>query len=413
MAEARRAIVVGAGIAGVSAAEWLRREGWRVTLIDKAPPGDPGAASFGNGGILSRSGIVPVPGPGLLAKAPGMLLDPDGPLFLRWRYLPRLLPFLVPYLRAGRESEVRRIAGALAGLLGDCVDQHRALAAGTGAEGFIRSGDYGFLYRDRAGFERDAFGHGLRRAHGFEAEEIGRAEIEARDPALAPDWRFAAIYRDHGWIEDPGGYVAALAEHFAREGGAVRRGEVVEISPEGKVTLQGGASMRAEKVILAAGVWSRAIARKLGLKMPLESERGYHLMLEGASSKPAHPWMVVEAKAVTTPMRDGLRLAGVVEFGGTEAGPSRAPGELLRRAVPRIWPGLEWERESVWMGHRPATPDSLPMLGPVPGAPALVMATGGQHVGMTAGPRMGRMAARAAAGGGNEDLSAFDPGRFR
>jgi D-amino-acid dehydrogenase len=109
----------------------------------------------------------------------------------------------------------------------------------------------------------------------------------------------------------------------------------------------------------------------------------------------------------------GLRLAGVVEFGGTEAGPSRAPGELLRRAVPRIWPGLEWERESVWMGHRPATPDSLPMLGPVPGAPALVMATGGQHVGMTAGPRMGRMAARAAAGGGNEDLSAFDPGRFR
>jgi D-amino-acid dehydrogenase len=363
--------------------------------------------------VLSRSGIVPVPVPGLLAKVPRMLLDPDGPLFLRWSYLPRLAPFLVRYLRTGREAEVRRIAAALAWLLDDAVDQHRALAAGTGAEGFVRSGDYGFLYPDRAAYAADAFGHALRRAHGFAPQEIGRAEIEARDPALAARWRFAAVYPDHGWIEDPGAYVSALAEHFAREGGTVRRGEVVDVSPEGRVTLRGGAFLRAERVILAAGAWSRRIAERLGLSVPMESERGYHLMLRNPSSKPAHPGMVAEAKAVTTPMRDGVRLAGVVEFGGTDAGPSQAPARLLRRTVRRVWPELAWESEEVWMGHRPATADSLPMLGEVPGAPALVIATGGQHVGMTAGPRLGRLAARLAAGrGGNEDLSAFAPARF-
>ena len=411
---ARTALVVGAGITGVAAAIRLRRMGWRTTLVDRAPPGDRGAASFGNGGILARCSIVPVPVPGLLAKAPRMLFDPDQPLYLRWSYLPRMAPFLARYLSYGREGHVRRIAAALAGLTGDRVDEHRALAAGTGAERFIETGDYGHIFRSRAEYEKDALGNALRAQHGFVPYEVDRAGLLERDPALGEAWTFGAIYPDHGWIRNPGAYVAALAEAFVREGGVIRRAEVEALDGEGRATLAGGAAMRADRVVLAAGAWSAKLAAGLGLRLPMESERGYHLALKAPSSRPAHPWMVSEVKAVATPMDFGIRMAGIVEFGGLEAGPSAAPPRLLRAAAARIWPGLEWEAEEEWMGHRPVLADSLPAIGPIPGAPAVVAAFGGQHVGLTAGPRIGRLAAEIAAGQAlNEDLSACDPGRFR
>lgn len=408
----RRAIVVGGGIAGVSAATWLLRFGWRVTLIDRAAPGDPAAASYGNAGILARAGIVPVAQPGLLAKAPGMLLDPDGPLFLRWSHLPRLAPFLVRFLRHGREDEVRRIAGVLARLLTDAVDQHRALAEGAPDAALIRTGDYGFLYRDRAAWEADAFGHALRRAHGMTPALAEGAALRDRDPALAPEWGFAAIYPDHGWIHDPGAYVAALAARFVAEGGILRRGEVAALDGEGRVALVGGAKMRADRVVLAAGVHSRPLIRALGRDVPMESERGYHLHLRSASNaRPAHPWMATALKVAATPMAGGVRLGGVVEFGGTEAGPSAGPPALLRRAAARLWPGMAWEGEADWLGHRPSTADSLPVIGPVPGAERVVAAFGGQHVGLTAGPRIGRMAAEMAAGRRAPDPD-VSPARF-
>lgn len=409
----RRALVVGAGITGVAAAIRLRRMGWAVTIVDRAPPGDRGAASFGNGGILARCSIVPVPVPGLLAKAPRMLLDPGQPLYLRWSYVPRMLPFLARYLSHAKEPEVRRIAAALAGLTGDSVDEHRALAAGSPAESFIHTGDYGFLYRDRAQYEKDGWGHAIRREHGFVPREIGRSELLERDPALGEAWTFGAIFPDHGWIANPGAYVAALAETFVREGGAIRRAEVVALDGAGKATLAGGAVMRADRIVLAAGAWSAKLAAGLGLKLPMESERGYHLALRSPTSRPAHPWMVSEVKAVTTPMEFGIRMAGIVEFGGLEAGPSGAPPKLLRAAAERIWPGLEWESEEDWMGHRPVLADSLPAIGEVPGAPAVICAFGGQHVGLTAGPRIGRLAAEIAAGARpNADLAPCAPGRF-
>ena len=164
-------IVAGGGITGVSAAEWLHRDGHDVTLIDRIAPGDSGQASYGNAGILSRCAVVPVPVPGLWKKAPKMLLDPDGPLFLRWSYLPRLLPWLIPFLRNGRRDKVEAIAGALAPLIGDTVEQHRSLARGTPAERWITTGEYSYLYPDRAAFQGDAFGFALRKAQGFEWEE--------------------------------------------------------------------------------------------------------------------------------------------------------------------------------------------------------------------------------------------------
>ncbi len=168
MTDRLKIIVAGGGITGVSTAEWLRRDGHDVTLIDRIAPGDPEQTSYGNAGILARCAVVPVPVPGVWKKAPRMLLDPDGPLFLRWSYLPRLLPWLIPFLRNGRRDHVEAIANALMPLVDDTLEQHRALAGGTPAERWINTGDYSFFYPDRKAFQGDAFGFALGKAHGFE-----------------------------------------------------------------------------------------------------------------------------------------------------------------------------------------------------------------------------------------------------
>ena len=157
--------VIGAGIVGVSTAIWLQRSGCQVTLIDRLGPGE--GTSYGNGGILASCSIVPVTVPGLLGKVPGMLMDRNSPLFLRWSYLPKLLPFLRHYLAHCSASETTRIAAALNDIVGDSLEQHQALAAGTGAEKWLVPSDYLFIYDDRSNYEADSFGWGLRKANGF------------------------------------------------------------------------------------------------------------------------------------------------------------------------------------------------------------------------------------------------------
>ncbi|MFQ5567064.1 MAG: NAD(P)/FAD-dependent oxidoreductase [Paracoccaceae bacterium] len=410
-------IVVGAGITGLAAAEWLRRDGHAVTLIDRVRPGDPEQASYGNAGIISRSGIVPVSVPGLIWKAPGMLLDPDSPLYLRWSYLPRLMPWLVRFLWNGRRAKVEEIARGMAGLIGDSVEQHRALARGTPAERFIERGEYVFLYPDRKTFEGDAFGFGLRRAHGVTWEEWDRARLVERDPELAPEFGFGVAVSSGGYLSAPGPYVAALGEHFIAEGGIFLQGEVAEISPtgdgRGAVTLAGGARREADRVVLAAGAWSGRLARLLGHEARLEAERGYHLVLKNPSHRPPSPYAFVAAKLVVTPMEDGLRFAGLVDFSGLDGPALKAPLDGIRKRVLQLYPRLRWEGEETWMGRRPSTVDSLPLLGPSPKAPAIHFAFGGQHLGLSMGPRLGRMTADLIAGRKpNIDITPYRVDRF-
>lgn len=411
----KSAIIIGAGITGVCAAEWMRREGWDITLVDRINPGDPDQTSYGNGGILARCAIVPVAVPGLMLKAPKMLLDPKSPLFMRWSYLPRLMPWIVPFIRNSSRSRMERIVRALDPLTNDSVDQHLALAKGTGAEKYISTGDYAYLYRSRKDFEADAMGMALRREYGFVYDEIERAAMLERDPHLGPDYNFSASFRDHGWVTNPGAYVAALARHFEDNGGKFTAGEVVDVTPgeTPNVTLKGDTVLHADKVILAAGIWSARLAKKLGHKPALETERGYHMILKSPSFQPPTPYMVADAKFVATPMEAGLRLAGVVEFGGLKAPASRKPLELLKSSIRRVYPTLEWQDEETWLGHRPSTVDSLPMLGNATKAPGVIFAFGSQHIGLTIGPRLGRMVADIAADRRvNTDITPYRVDRF-
>ena len=411
---AKTVAIIGAGIVGVSTAIWLLRDGHDVVLIDREGPAS--GTSYGNGGVLASCAMVPVTGPGLLRKAPRMLLDPNQPLFLKWSYLPRLLPWLRRYLNVANAEDTRRIAEAIAGVVLGSVEEHHALAEGTGAERWIEPSDYLYVYKTRADFEGDAFSWGIRKAHGIEWEELDAKAFHAYDPLFGDGFDFGVRLPDHGRITDPGQYVKDLAQHLESQGGRVVTGKVTDIIREGGAVTGvriGGETIACEAAVLATGAWSGPLATSLGLKVPLETERGYHVELWNPSAMPKAPVMIASGKFVATPMDGRLRLAGIVELGGLDAPPSRAPFDLLLRQAKAAMPGLTWERKTEWMGHRPAPADSIPVIGEVPGAKGAFTAFGHHHIGLTAGPKTGRLLAQLIAGRQpNLDLTPYSPARF-
>ena len=410
----QRVVVIGAGIVVVGAAIWLARDGRQVTVLD--PNGPAGGTSYGNAGILAASSIVPVTVPGLLGKAPKLLFGRSGPLFLKWRYLPRLLPWLVRYLRHCNLADVDRIAAALTPSIGDSLEQHLALARGTPAERFIQPVSYTYAYAARAAYESDGLAWRVRAAHGFVAEELEEPRLRALEPSLGPEVRFGAQVRGHAWVRDPGAYVKALARYAESLGVTfeVAAAEGFERDASTVVGVRTSAGViPCDHAVLTAGVWSAQLLEPLGFRVPLESERGYHLELVDAEGGPSIPMALAAYKFIATPMEGRLRLAGIVEFGGLDAPASEAPYRLLRQQAQAAFPDLKWTSEKRWLGLRPATPDSIPVIGAVPGLQGLHIGFGHQHVGLTGGPKTGRLIADLIAGRApNFDLRPYAIERF-
>ncbi|MEM7215226.1 MAG: FAD-dependent oxidoreductase [Pseudomonadota bacterium] len=415
MSKSENVAVIGAGIVGVSTAIWLQRMGLKVTLIDREGPA--AGTSFGNAGILAASAVVPVTVPGLLQKAPGMLFSPSQPLFLRWSYLPRLMPFLMRYLSNANLKDLKRISTDLHQLMYDCIEQHKALAEESGAAKYI--GDPGYLhaYESEASFRKDSLAWETRRETGMEFEELDADQLAEYDPALAGKFGYAMLGRLDGRVTDPGAYVKALANHFEAEGGEILIAEVTDIMVKegratGVVTAEHG-HVEATEIVVTAGAWSGVLARKLGIKVPLEAERGYHVEFVGANVNLRSPVMVTEKKFAMNSMDGRLRCAGIVEFGGLEAGPSKAPVELLKNQVAEMFPDLKYEGTREWLGHRPSTPDSLPLIGAFEKVPNVWAGFGHQHLGLTGAPKTGRWLANMISGEmPNVDMTPYSPDRF-
>ena len=407
-------LVAGAGIVGISTAIWLQRAGHDVTVVDRTGPGT--GTSHGNGGVLAAGAVVPVTTPGITRKAPAMLMDRDAPLYLRWPYVPRLLPFLRNYLSHATDAHVDHYGTAMAALLHDSVEQHQALAADTPAARFITTEDYCFGYATRAEFEADSYGWGKRDAQGVKYEVVSGADYAAYDPIFGNAFETVVRCKNHGRISDPGAYVRTLADHFVEQGGTLRITNITDIEmTEGAVTalLTADGSLRADRIVFAMGPWSREIAHKMGVKVSFESERGYHIELVNPSAMPRAPMMVAAGKFVLTPMEGRLRAAGVIEFGGLDAPASRGPLEMLRRRVKNLLPDVTCDDVVEWMGHRPAPADSLPLIGANDTSGLSYSAFGHSHVGLTAGPKTGRMIAELiSARVPNMDMRPFDPAKY-
>ena len=413
--EKNHVVVIGAGIVGVSTAIWLLRKGASVTLVDRHLPGSDKAASFGNACMLAAVSVTPVTGPGLIPKSPKMLFDPDYPLFLRWAYLPKLTPWLLKYLSNANEKDTRRIASGIAQLTYDTVAQHKALAEGTAAAAWIRDATYSFVYPSRKAFEKDDFVWKLRKEAGFEPEVLDGDDAHDFEPNLSRDLSCLAVMRDHGYIRNPGAYIADLAQEVERLGGQFKQASVEDFAlRDGKVhqVITDEGAIACTHVVLASGARSRSLSKKLNFSVPLESERGYHVEFTVPDNGPSSPLMVTTGKFVATPMANGLRCAGVVEFGGLQAGPSEAPLKLMRKKIKETFPNLTFQEEKTWLGHRPAPSDSLPVIGEISKS-GIFAGFGHHHIGLTSGPKTGRILAGLITGQNHEaDLSPYDPRRF-
>ncbi len=406
--------VVGAGIVGIVTAIHLQREGHQVTVVDRQAPGE--GASSGNAGSVAPGSIIPVAMPGTLKQVPKWLSDPLGPLSLSWRQLPFMLPWFLHFQRACNAERVRRGAVILRSLNAPSVDAYADLLGAAGAPELLRREGMLHVYKTEAGFKASAFGRRLRTDNGCVVELVDADRIRELVPGISPAYRWGFNLPDNAHVHSPLGVVRALAAHFSNNGGTIVRANVTGIRCDG-----GGVKLRtdvmplsAECVVIAAGYASGKLAAKLGIRVPLAPERGYHIEIPGAAPTQHCPVTDGESRFVATSMAGGLRIAGTSEFQAADAPPNWARAEALATLAGKMFPGMQAVNYSRWMGVRPSTPDSAPVIGRSPRHPQVLFAFGHGHWGLMAAPMTGRLVADLVASRTPRmDMSPFRPERFR
>lgn len=410
----REVTVVGAGIIGIVTAVHLQREGHRVTVVDRDDPGN--GASFGNAGSIAPSSILPMAMPGVLRNLPNWLRDPLGPLTISWRLLPRLLPWFLHFRRACDPARARRAASALRALNAAAVEAYAELLAAAGAPELLRREGMLHVYRSEGGFAASAFGRQLRMDNGCAVEVADSHRIRELAPGLSPAYRWGFYLPDNAHVRNPARVVEVLARHFADNGGRIERAHVkgFTMDANGPVALQTDAgAVPVGHVVLAAGHASGALASKAGTRVPLAPERGYHIEIPQARPLQHCPVTDGEARCVATPMEGGLRIAGTSEFNAAQAPPDWARAEALARNAAAMFPGLQTAGHGRWMGVRPSTPDSAPVIGRSPVYRRLYFAFGHGHWGLMAAPATARILADLVAGRTPAiDIAPFRPDRF-
>ena len=407
--------VIGTGIVGTCTAAWLQRDGHQVTFFDSREPGE--ACSFGNAGSLSPSACLPVGMPGMWKRVPRWLLDPLGPLTVRWRYAPLVVPWLVSMLRHSSREEVTRIATALRSLLEPIFDAYGPLLEEAHAEHMVRRTGCLYVYSSREVAAQWNWGMNLRRSLGVKMVDVDQDELEAIEPDLKGRFRFGILAPENGSTPDPSALVKALHAQCMLDGAKFVRCEVNGFERQGRrvtgVRTNDGEHVAVDGVVVAAGAWSGKLAAQLGSRVPLETQRGYHVTVRSNNLQLRHTVMAVESNMMVNPMAMGLRLAGTVEFAGLKAPPNYDRAQALLKQGKDLFPHLDTSDTTQWMGHRPCMPDSLPVIGAAHSADNAWLAFGHGHMGMCLGASTGREVAHLVAGRATQvDLAPFSPQRF-
>ncbi len=408
--EGQHIAVVGAGLVGLASALYLQQTGYRVTMFDRGAPGE--GASYGNGGVVALGSILPVGVPGIAAKVPGMLMDPLGPLTIRWGYAAQIAPWLMRMMRHISREEVTRISGALASINLAAIDDYLPLLEEAGASDLLARAGALYVASNAAEWTDMQFGIELRRTHGVPIEVLDRNELRQMVPALAPDMGGAVFVPDAGHSLNPLAMSQTLFALFSNRGGQFVRHEVVDFDigvdgPTHVVTDDGRHACDA--VVVAAGAYSRPLARRLGANVPLDTERGYHVMLPDPGVDVRIPMLFGGQGFAVTPMSEGLRCGGTVEFAGVHAEPNYARADAILTKAKRLMPDLQDTDAARWMGRRPSMPDSLPVISRSPRHANVCFAFGHGHLGLTQAAVTGRMIADLMAG----RQPAVDPTPFR
>jgi D-amino-acid dehydrogenase len=404
--------VIGAGFVGLSSAYWLIKDGHQVTLYD--PAGAAGGASFGNAGTFANYACIPVNNPTVFRDLPHYLLSGSSPLRLRWGYLPQLMPWLLGFLRSSTTARYTHSATALASLLGRAQEGYTDMVAEAGLAGFIRERECLYLYSSMAAFEASQPTLELRRSLGVKSRILNKPEIRALEPALQPLFERGALFEGSWHLSDPSAFLVALQSWLLAKGMQMRATSVLSIQPQSEGVVLGTpeGSAQHDYVALCAGAHSKPLAAQCGDDVPLEAERGYHLMYPGTSHLISRPVGWAERGFYMTPMAQGIRVAGTVELAGL--GPVKHQGlmDLLHFSSQKALPQLG-QPTAPWLGFRPTLPDGLPVLGRSRASKRVVYAFGHQHIGLTLGGLSGMLVADQVADRASVvDLKPFAATRF-
>ena len=384
--------VIGAGVVGLSTALYLRRSGRDVTIIDPLPP--PGGASYGNAGMISADTSVPIALPGMLRKVPSWLTDPLGPLAVRPSYFPKALPWLMRWIAASRMPRVLEISDAMRALHKDAFLCWKELLGPQNFADLVRPAGQVHVWETDAETPGAALERQLRERQGIASQALTSDDLRQMFPGISTAVRRGVLVPGNGYTVSPQRIVQTLHRLFLEAGGRVVPENVMKIMPRegGGYDLMTNVGFHtAQQIVVAAGAWSVRLLKPLGVSVPLETERGYHVMLPTPNVSLTTTLSNKSRSFGVTPMEQGLRVAGTVEIAGLDAPPDERRAKALLVNVRTMFPDVNTDGHRFWMGFRPSTPDSLPIVGEVAGRPALFLAVGHGHFGMTGGPPSGRL----------------------
>lgn len=378
-----RTLVIGAGVIGAAIALDLQKRGRAVTLIDREAPGM--GASFGNMASIAVTEFMPASRPSVWRQIPGWLLDPEGPIAVRPSHVPRLIPWFWRFLRASRPGVLHALESQGAALCLRALADTQALLRDLGAEDQITATGCLSLYADDAEFHADREHIALLDRFGLAHRLLDGAALRDLEPAITPAIARAVLFPDNRSLKDPLTYVQSIVARFQALGGQVVRDEVTGFVCSERlqaVRLARGGLMAADEAVLCAGAFSGRLTAMLGQPIPLETERGYHTQIMAPGVNLAHSIIWPARAFMVTPTAGGLRIGGTVEMAGLDAPPNWNRAKVTVRRAREALPGLQVQGASEWMGHRPALPDTVPILSAAR-VPGVFVATGHGHLGLT------------------------------
>lgn len=376
--------IIGAGIVGVCVAHALLDEGHDVEWLDARGIGN--GTSFGHAGWVAHLDILPLASPRVWRNLPRWAFDPLGPLAIRPRYLPQLLPWLARFVAASRPGRIEESTRAISALNGRALGAWQRRLAAAGLSDLLRPRGLLSVWASPAGWRAAAPLLQRQREVGVEVQALDPADIRALEPALGPSVVAGALYPAGCHISDPKQFVDALAAVALSRGARFVPVAVEALLPEAdrvELKTRDGQLRGYDRVVLAAGAWSKPLAASAGDAVPLDTERGYNVTLPPGRLGLTRPVMYEGLGFVTTPLDTGDRVGGSVEFAGLDAAPNFRRVDAILGRLRKFLPDADLTGGTRWMGFRPSTPDSLPVIGAATRDRRIVYAFGHAHHGLT------------------------------
>ncbi|MBH20563.1 MAG: FAD-dependent oxidoreductase [Rhodobiaceae bacterium] len=405
--------VIGAGIVGLSTANWLQNYNQETVLYDMNEPGS--QTSFGNAGTYAQYANIPTNSPSFMYLFPYLLFSRNSPLFIKLKYFPKLLPWLYQFLKNSKRSKVNDTSDKLTVLLKMMENGYQDLFRDAECTKYLTKESILYLWSNKYFFSNAKKDFAKRMETGSKITILDKNQVSEIEPNIKNIFCGGALFEGSYFANDPKKISESLLKLFIDRGGLFKKEEVLDIVSEtNQITLKTTESTETfDKIVICAGIWSKNITAKIGENVPLEAERGYHLMYPELSNIIKRPISWQERGVYFTPMSNGLRTAGTVEFAGLSAIKSQNVINFLDKTTRSVFRDVKQPSES-WLGFRPSVPDSVPVIGQSEKNPYIYYCFGHQHVGWTLGGISGKLIAQQmSANKVDIDLSPYSLKRFK